>query len=388
MLVQREAEALHSLGFDVDVFCVRHDEPAEEVIDSIRVHHLPLRRKKRGAARNLYEYFAFFFLVALRLTTAHLRRPFSVIQVNSMPDFLVFATLIPRLLGAKVTLQMYEPMPELWQTRFKASLPITLLKRIEQWSLRYAHVAFTVTQQLKDRFVSRGADPDKITVVLNAPDPHLFKTAPPPATSSVGNCFTLICHGAIEERYGHDTMLQAIAAIRSSAPGLRLRILGDGGYQDEFLARVEAMGLQAQVEYLGFLPLDRLVVELSQADVGIVAQRASPYSHLVHTGKMYDYLAFGKPIIASRLQAVQAYFSEDSLCFFTPGDADDLARAMLDLYRQPDKRRVLVENSQKLYEQYTWEKQKEIYLSVYRALLDLSDVPQLTGSVAADRGAA
>jgi glycosyltransferase involved in cell wall biosynthesis len=123
------------------------------------------------------------------------------------------------------------------------------------------------------------------------------------------------------------------------------------------------------VQYLGFVPLDQLVSELAQADVGVVAQLASSYSHLVHTGKMYDYLAFGKPVIVSRLQAVRAYFDEDSLCFFTPGDADDLARSILELYQHQDRRRALVENSQKRYDQYKWDRQKEIYLSVYRALL-------------------
>ena len=286
-----------------------------------------------------------------------------------MPDFLVFATLIPRLLGAKVTLQVYEPMPELWATKFKSPLTITLLKLSEQWSLQYAHTAFTVTQSLKERLVSRGADPDKITVVLNVPDACLFGRVSPRSAPSNGDGFTLICHGAIEERYGHDTMLQAIAAIRSSIPGLRLRITGDGSYRDAFLAQIEALGLQDRVQYLGYVSLDQLIAELGQADVGIVAQKASPYSHLVHTGKMYDYLAFGKPVIASRLDAVRAYFGEESLCFFTPGDPDDLARAILELFQQPDKRQMLIGNSQKLYDQYKWEKQKEIYLSVYRAWL-------------------
>jgi glycosyltransferase involved in cell wall biosynthesis len=112
-----------------------------------------------------------------------------------------------------------------------------------------------------------------------------------------------------------------------------------------------------------------MVEELHNADVGIVAQKSSPYSNLVHTGKMYDFFAFGKPVLASRLRAVQAYFDEDSLRFFEPANPESLAEGILDLYQHPDKRQVLVENSQQLYDQYKWERQKEIYLSTYRALL-------------------
>ena len=54
----------------------------------------------------------------------------------------------------------------------------------------------------------------------------------------------------------------------------------------------------------------RLMDILSSADVGIVAQKASPYSHLVHTNKMVDYWIFGLPVIASRLKAVSATYND------------------------------------------------------------------------------
>jgi glycosyltransferase involved in cell wall biosynthesis len=303
------------------------------------------------------------------------RRPYAFIQVNTMPDFLVFATLIPRLLGAKVTLQMYEPMPELWSTKFHSAALIKLLGTVQQLSLRYAHAAFTVTQQLKDSIVARGADPDKITVVLNVPEERFFQVNTPELLASTNGCFTLICHGAIEERYGHDTMLEAIHSLRSLIPNIRLRILGRGSYLEEFLARVEALDLKDHVHYLGYVPLPQLVEELYTADVGIVAQKSSPYSHLVHTGKMYDYLCSNKPVIASRLRAVNAYFDEASLCYFTPGDAQDLARAIRYLYEHPEAREVLVANARRLYERYRWERQRRAYIAVSRALSGL-DAPE------------
>ena len=158
MLVRREAEALRDLGFDVDVYCLRNaGEAAEAVVEGVTVHRLPLKREKRGAARNLFEYLAFFCLAAGALTAAHLRRPFAVIQVNTMPDFLVFATLLPRLLGARVTLQMYEPMPELWATKFTSPWPSRILRVIAGWAVRYADAVITVTESLKETLVAHAA---------------------------------------------------------------------------------------------------------------------------------------------------------------------------------------------------------------------------------------
>lgn len=372
LLVYREAEALKETGFEVDVICTSSaQQPREEMINGIHVHRLPLERKRRGIARYLYEYLTFFFLAACKLTILHLRHPYVFIQVNTMPDFLVFATLIPRLLGARVILQMYEPMPELWMTKFHFPPLTKFLEIIQQLSLHYAHAVFTVTQQLKDTLVARGANPDKITVVLNVPQGRFFEGCASESSLSANGYFTLICHGAIEERYGHDTMLKAIHTLKPVIPNIRLRILGKGSYLAEFLAQIEALGLNDQVQYLGFVPLPQLVEELHRADVGIVAQKSSPYSNLVHTGKMYDYLHFNKPVIASRLMSVSAYFDEESLCYFVPSDANDLARAILYLYKDKEARERFARNSHRLYEHYRWEQQRIRYIAVARELAGL-----------------
>jgi glycosyltransferase involved in cell wall biosynthesis len=369
LLVRREAETLRDVGFDVDVICLPPKSQAgRPVINGVRMHYMPLSRKKGNLLRYLLDYLSFFLFTAWTLTWLHLQRPFACIQVNNMPDFLVFATLIPRLLGSKVTMVMYEPSPELWATKYNAPRFIRLLELVEKLSLRYAKAVFAVTEQMKHVFVSRGCPAHKISVILNVPDPRFFEGDILPTTET-NEHFTLICHGAIEERYGHDTMLQAIDRVRSQIPGVRLRILGAGSYLDEFLAQITEMGLQDHVQYLGFVPLAEMVAELGSADVGIVAQKSSPYSNLVHTGKMYDYFSFSLPVLASRLKAVEAYFDDDSIYFFEPGDGENLAQAILDLYQHPDRRRRLVENSQRLYEQYKWEQQKKTYLSVYHELV-------------------
>jgi glycosyltransferase involved in cell wall biosynthesis len=81
---------------------------------------------------------------------------------------------------------------------------------------------------------------------------------------------------------------------------------------------------------------------------------------------MYEYLAFGKPVIASRLNSVNAYFDDNSLAYFTPGDPEDLARVIVELAQCSERRQRLVNNSQRLYARYQWKRQQEIYLSVYR----------------------
>jgi glycosyltransferase involved in cell wall biosynthesis len=375
--LRREVETLAKAGFETHIICLNSQKgkmyPSQEIIDGIHVYRIPIVLKKASVTRYVYEYLMFFLRAALKVTQLHLKHPFDVIQVNTMPDFLVFASLIPKALKSKVVLMMHEPVPELWQTLYH-SRPPWILKKTEQAALAYADAVLTVTQQLKDVYVSRGANPDKISVILNVPDERLLTLARlPDGRTSTNGHFTLICHGAVEKRYGHDTMLKAVDLVKSQLPAIRLRILGRGSYAEKFASQISIMGLGEYVQYLGYLPKPVMMEELNAADVGIVAQESSPYSNLVHTNKMYEYIALGMPVLATRLTSVSAYFGDDAIAYFEPGDPESLAVAILDLYHHPEKRQLLVEKARGLYEQYRWEKQRDIYLSVYRHLLKASN---------------
>jgi hypothetical protein len=74
--LRREAEALRSAGFDVEVLLMEHAErPRRVVIDGVDVTSLPAsRRRESGKAGHAADYARFFCLAATTLTWRHLRR--------------------------------------------------------------------------------------------------------------------------------------------------------------------------------------------------------------------------------------------------------------------------------------------------------------------------
>ena len=108
---------------------------------------------------------------------------------------------------------------------------------------------------------------------------------------------------------------------------------------------------------------------LHSADVGIVAQKASPYSHLVHTNKMVDYWIFGLPVIASRLHAVSQLYDDHVIEYFEPGNAPDLAAAIRRLYADTARRAELAENGKLAQLRNGWAAQRISYLTVFDSLL-------------------
>ncbi|MBV9451222.1 MAG: glycosyltransferase family 4 protein [Streptosporangiaceae bacterium] len=369
--VRREAEALAGAGFEVDVMCMRGlGRPRREVVNGVTVISLPAdRRRGRGKARYAFDYGRFFMLAAGTLTFRHLRRPYQVVQANSMPDFLVFAALVPKLLGSRVIAFMAEPTPELAETLFGAAWLSRFLVFVEQRALRFADHAITVTDQLKDLYVRRGAAPGRITVVLNGADPGTILPGESPAPATGKSGFIAVCHGTIEDRYGQDTIIEAARLLRDQIPDLRVVITGRGSLAAGITRAIADNGLHDVVRFEGWVSREFLAAILHSADVGIVAQKASPYSHLVHTNKMIDYWIFGLPVIASRLRAVSATYDDHVIEYFEPGNAAQLATAIRRLHDDPARRAELAENGKLALLKNGWATQRETYLGVFAAVL-------------------
>ena len=368
--LRREAEALRDAGFDVDIVCLREPgSPAVEVDSGVTLHRLPLRRRRGGPLNYVLDYLGFFLAATGTVAKLHLQRPFRVVQANSMPDVLAFTALVPRLLGAKAIAFMKEPTPELGETKYGSRRLGRVLQWVEQAALRYVDLAITVTEDLKEVYVARGADPDKIVVVLNGPDArHLLEHRTDSARRDP-RYFTAVCHGLVDDRYGHDLMVRAVALTADRLPGLRLRITGTGDYVEELQRLIESEGVPDRVQYLGWVDMPTLVAELQSADVGIVAQKGSSYSHLVHTNKMYEYMLFDLPVIASRLRSTARYLGDDAVQYFEPGSAESLADALVALHDDPDRRAGLVETARECCRSLGWDAQKQIYLAAFDTVL-------------------
>ncbi len=363
--VKREAEAFRDAGFDVHIVQMTGgNKGGLEIVDGVNIHRIPGKRRRGGTLRYLWDYGRFMIATAAVLTWLHIRYHLDVIQVNTMPDTLVFATLIPRLFGAKVTLFMKEPVPELYETIYGNQRLSKLLKAQERWAIRYADSVFTVTAELRARFIERGAAGSSIVVVLNGPDGHHLLDHREPSCRPDPDHFTIVCNGTIEGRYGHDLILAATKRAIQTDPKIRVRISGSGTDQSRIEQMIKDLDLTESVTVLGWLSIEQLVCELDRADAGVIAMRASPYSHLIHTNKMFDYTIFGKPVIASRLRSIAAYFDDDSIAFFTPDDPDSLAEAMVRLASDPSLGKTLAAKALSLLEsEYGWEHQKAILVN-------------------------
>jgi glycosyltransferase involved in cell wall biosynthesis len=326
-----------------------------------------------GPVRYLAAYTSFFLRAAGLVTVLHARRRYQLVQINTLPDVLVFAALLPRLSGARLLLDLQECMPEFFATKFRTSPrhpAVRLIASLEQASIRLADLAITPTVQLRATFVDRGADPAKISVVMDGADEEVFQ--PLPAARPDSDRFTLISHGTIEERYGLDTAIGAVALLRTEIPGLELRIYGEGSYRDRLRQLATSLGVADRVHFSdGFVPFDELVRALATADVGLVAMKRDAFRDLTLASKVFDFIAMGVPAAVSRTRSVEETFGEDCFELFESGEAADLACAIRRLHKDPERRARLAARARRVAEPYRWPNQRARYLAVVNRLLTM-----------------
>lgn len=378
--VKREAEALVAQGYDVTFLARRQPgEPHQENVAGVKVNKAPaLPNKPDSFAAYMVDYLLFSLALALHLTI-HPRR-YRLIHINNMPDFLVLAAFLPKLLGTPIIHDVHDLMPELYMEKFRASehhWAIRLLRAQERIAGRLADAVLTVEDRLKDILVARGISRDKITVLMNLPDEKIFAPRTPAPPKSAGAPFVLVYHGTLARRLGLDIALEAAARLKDRIGSLEVRIIGAGEERDRLIALRDRLGLEKSVHFSeGFVALEMIPGLLADADVGLVPLRRSNATDIMLPTKLLEYVQMGIPCIVPKTRTIQRYFDETMVHFFDAGDPDSLASAILDLYRRPEKRKSLQETAAaKFLARYRWADHQQIYTGLVGRLLSPSQTP-------------
>ncbi len=370
--IRREAEALAERGDQVECICLPHEEEGEiGELRGVRLHAVNLRRY-RGAStwRYLLSYLVFFVKAFLLVAWWHLRRPFDLIQVHTMPDFMVFAALVPRLLGAGVLLDVHDLMPELYMSKFNMSAdrwPIRAVTWMERASIAFAHRAIAVHKPHLKALVAHGSPAGKFEVLLNTPDPAVFA---PRAKRQRSGPFRLVYHGTISRRHGLELAIRAAALARTEIGELKLAIIGDGDDLDRLLRLTGELGLEGLVEFTRkSVPVSELPGVLEGADLGVVPLKKDSFTQYMLPVKLMEYVMLGIPVIATRTSTIEEYF-DDSMIEFIRGDCEEeLAGCIVRLHRDSGRRTAMASNAAEFTRNFNWDKQKQVY---YRLVDSLS----------------
>jgi glycosyltransferase involved in cell wall biosynthesis len=368
--VERQAKALIQRGYQVDVICLRSDqEKSFERVDGVDIFRLPVQRHRgRGPAIQMLEYMVFFVLAFFRLSLLYLQRRYDSVQIHNLPDFLVFAALVPKIGGARIILDLHDLMPEFFASSFKTGMKnaaVRLLLVQEKLSCWFANHVITVTELWRKSLIGRGVSAEKVSVVMNVADDSIFQRLPIPVTGGEEkpiNSFNLIYHGTLAHRYGIDLLVDALAKVRSEIPEIHLVIHGRGEFMEELRLQAKGLNVESLITFsTSYLPITDIPRMIQQADLGIVPYRRDIFTDGILPTKLMEYVALGVPVLAADTPIIRQYFDETMVQYFQAGDANDLARNILWLYQHRDRLAALAQNADQFNLQYSWNRVADSY---------------------------
>jgi glycosyltransferase involved in cell wall biosynthesis len=337
----------------------------------VNVETVRLGKRRGSLVRYFFEYVAFFIWTFFKLSARMSQRRYVVVDVNNLPDFLVFAAAYAKWRGAKIVFDMHEITPEFYISKYgmtKDSRLVGLLKRIEKMSFDFADHVITINTPITRLLADRGLPSAKATEIMNSVDESFFekvsKSSAPAQAGEEQAQFVMMYHGTLSHIYGLDIAIEAFGLAQKEIPGTQFWILGDGPEKPALEALACKAGLGNQVRFIDRVRPDEVLQWLSRCDVGVLPTRRDIFLDFSFPNKLSEYIIMGKAVISARLKAIRYYFSEEGLIFFEPNNPADLAKQMALLYRDKSLRAQFAAKARQEYVPIRWDVMKQRYLKM------------------------
>ena len=232
------------------------------------------------------------------------------------------------------------------------------VERIERFNMSKADKIIAVTPKLKELIHSEyGVKSDRITVIQNGADTELFK---PMDVTQVRDELNLrqecnyICFiGTLVEWQGIEYLIRSMPLILSECPQTQLLIVGDGQMKQELVALAEEIGVLNKVIFAGMVPYYKVPLYINASDVCVAPKVGlrSGYSPL----KLCEYMACGKPVVASRASGLEILEDSQGGILVEPGNSYELATAITKLMQDKELGNKMGENGRKyVVENQSW----------------------------------
>jgi glycosyltransferase involved in cell wall biosynthesis len=252
--------------------------------------------------------------------------------------------------------------------------------RVAAWEARLTYRSadkiICVSEPAKSHLVEHWqVEPGKIVVMPNGVDIELFG-APCDARSArdmlgLGEAPVITFVGSFQHWHGIELLVESFALVLAEAPEAKLVLVGDGPVREAIQGKVNQLGLSGAVLFTGLMPQQRVPEILAAADVAAIPYPRLPQDLWFSPLKLYEYMAAGKAIVASRAgQIAEVIDHGQNGLLVEPGDVQAMAQSILRLIRNPSERDYLGQNArQQAVERYSWDQYVQRVIDLYLSVL-------------------
>ncbi len=375
--VEKEARTLANAGHQVVLFCLNTGrEKEEEEYKGFRIARYPTNVLEYKLSALAYTVPFYHWMMAQKLRGFITTHQPDVLHVHDM----VIARAafdVARMEMIPVVLDLHENRPEIMKeyrhvNRFPGKVLINLRKwqREQDRLIGEAHKVVVVTASAKADIVKSVKKPSSDIIVLpNTPSKEFLEIPIDQALSDrMKGTFNLLYVGDTSERRGTADLIKAVAELKGSIPEIRLWMVGKSSFDQELNALATKLGVEGVVHFEGWQPERLFPSYIHGAAICLSPLKRNQHHDTTYANKLFQYMAYSRPLILSDCTAqAELVRTEDCGLVFTAGDVNDLAAAVMKLYREADVREKLGKNAKDaLVNRWLWESTSRELLELYR----------------------
>ena len=247
-----------------------------------------------------------------------------------------------------------------------------------RFTYRLAGAILCVSEAAREHLIEHWEVPsEKIVVMPNGVDLDLFRPRPDAShglLESVGlspQAPVIAFVGGFQPWHGLEQLVAAFARVLVQVPDAQLLLVGDGRARPGVERAIAAHGVAGKVAITGFQPQDQVPAWLAAADICALPYPVLPKELWFSPLKLYEYMASGKAIVASRSGQIAEVIKDGYNGVLTPpGDVNGLAEALVGLLNDPEQIRRLGQAAREQAEQqHSWNRYVHRLETLYRQLL-------------------
>lgn len=371
--IMQYASALVERGDTVDVIALRRPgQPARAVINGVNVFRVQTRTvNERGPLSYLYRILRFLAVSSVLLGRRHIASRYQLVHVHSVPDFLVFAAIVPKITGTPVVLDIHDVLPEFYASKFGVqpdSILFRLLVLVEKISIAFSNHAIVANHLWCERVACRSGMRDKCSAIRNYPSRRLFN---PSARTHRNGKFLITYPGSLNWHQGVDVAISAFSKVKDALPEAEFHVYGEGPAKNSLIKLADSLDLNGRVIFHGSLPTEEIARVMANTDLAIEPKRSrSAFGNEALSMKILEFMAVGVPLVASRTRIHEYYYGDSLLKYYSGDNEDELAANILLLSRDKGLCRQFVSNALKYVEANNWDVEKGRYLEMVDSLCE------------------